>query len=183
MSSIAHLYTWNAINIQFPVFVTIKMATYCVGCGGDISEARVKRSLYSDASRHVMPLWSKLFDEELANRGMETLAHSLVTSTTGKICRRCFVVFERATKLLNSIKQDVAKAVEAFQQNGLLTLSEEAVRDCASAPPFKRLAIATDSTSPAVVVSMQHTFSQVTAKALAIIVTYTVSFLDTDILF
>ena len=37
------------------------MATHCVGCGNNISESKV--FVYSDASHHVMPLWSKLFDK------------------------------------------------------------------------------------------------------------------------
>ena len=30
------------------------MAMYCFGCGFDITDSRVKRSLYSDASEHVI---------------------------------------------------------------------------------------------------------------------------------
>ena len=65
-----------------------------------------------------------------------------------------FTVFERCTKLLNSVKQDVAKAVEIFQQDGLLTLSGETVTDHISTPAPKWLALATtNSASPAVMVN------------------------------
>ena len=112
----------------------IKVALYCFGCGNDILNSRVKRSLYTDAPQHVKPLWCKLFNEELENRGMEAQAQGLITSSSGKMCRRCFTVFEICTKLLNSVKQDVVKAVEIFQQNGLLTLSGETVTDHVSTP-------------------------------------------------
>ena len=125
------------------------MALYCVGCGDDILDSRVKRSLYTDASKHVKPLWCKLFDEELENRGMEAQAQGLITSSSGKMCRRCFTVFERCAKLLNSVKQDVAKTVEIFQQNGLLTVNGETIND-------KWLALATNSASPAVVVNNKN---------------------------
>ena len=49
----------------------IKMATYCFGCGDDITNSKVKRSLYSDASKYVRPLWFEIFDKELAGKGLE----------------------------------------------------------------------------------------------------------------
>ena len=47
------------------------MATYCFGCGDDITNSKVKPSLYSDASKHVRPLWLEISDKELANKGLE----------------------------------------------------------------------------------------------------------------
>ena len=45
MSSLAHLYTWNVIKNQFSGFVILKMATYCVSCGSNISESKLGRRL------------------------------------------------------------------------------------------------------------------------------------------
>ena len=45
------------------------MATYCFGCDDDITNSKVKRSLYSDASKHVRPLWFEIFDKELQTLG------------------------------------------------------------------------------------------------------------------
>ena len=56
------------------------MAMYCFGCGCDITDSRVKRSLYSDASEHVRPLWCKIFDKELVRKGIEVQAQPLITS-------------------------------------------------------------------------------------------------------
>ena len=56
------------------------MAMYCFGCGCDITDSRVKRSLYSDASEHVRPLWCKIFDKELVSKGIEVQAQRLITS-------------------------------------------------------------------------------------------------------
>ena len=129
------------------------MAMYCFGCGCDITDSRVKRSLYSDASEHVRPLWCELFDKELVSKGIELQAQRLITSESGKMCRKCFAMFERCAKLLDSIRLDVAKAVEILQQcNSLISFEEEITCNTPSTPAPKRAALATDSASPDVVV-------------------------------
>ena len=57
------------------------MAMYCFGCGCDITDSRVKRSLYSDASEHVIGryAWCKI-DKELVRKGIEVRAQRLITS-------------------------------------------------------------------------------------------------------
>jgi len=94
---------------------------------------------------------------------MEPQACRLITSDSRKMCRRCFTVFESCTKLLNSIRLDVAKAVKIFQQNGSLISTGKAEGeaitcslDYASAPTPKRLALATNSASPDVVVNFPN---------------------------
>ena len=57
-----------------------KMAMYCFGCGCDITDLRVKRSSYSDASEHVRPLWCETFEKELVIKGIEVQAQRLITS-------------------------------------------------------------------------------------------------------
>ena len=47
------------------------MPTYCFGCGDNITNSKVKPSLYSDASKHVRPLWLEIIDKEMANKGLE----------------------------------------------------------------------------------------------------------------
>ena len=54
------------------------MATYCFGCGDDITNSKVKRSLYSNASKHVRPLWFEIYDKELASKGLEAQARRLI---------------------------------------------------------------------------------------------------------
>ena len=39
------------------------MVIRCVGCGGDITNAKGKRTLCSEASQHVESLWCQLFDK------------------------------------------------------------------------------------------------------------------------
>ena len=56
------------------------MAMYCFGCGYDITDSRVKRSLYSNTSEHVRPLWCEIFDKEIVSKGIEVQAQRLVTS-------------------------------------------------------------------------------------------------------
>ena len=55
------------------------MVIRCVGCGGDITNAKGKRTLCSEASQHVEPLWCQLFDEELRRKGGDRDADDLVT--------------------------------------------------------------------------------------------------------
>ena len=51
------------------------MAMYCFGCGCDITDSRVKRSLYSDASEDVIGRYGvKSFDKELVRKGIEVQA-------------------------------------------------------------------------------------------------------------
>ena len=56
------------------------MAMYWFGCRYDITDSRVKRSLYSDVSEHVRPLWCEIFDKELVSKGMEVQAQWIITS-------------------------------------------------------------------------------------------------------
>ena len=53
---------------------------YYFRCGCDITDSRVKRSLYSDESECVRPLWCKIFDKELVRKGIEEQAQRLITS-------------------------------------------------------------------------------------------------------
>ena len=43
---------------------------------------RGKRSLSTEASQHVKPLWCRIFDEELERRGIQAQASSFVTTAT-----------------------------------------------------------------------------------------------------
>ena len=75
------------------------------GCGEDLIDARVRRSLETDSCQHVVPLWSQLFNDELQSREMSQLLRS-----GGKMCRRCLQTFERCTKLLDTVKSNVKKS-------------------------------------------------------------------------
>ena len=79
-SSIHYLYQWNIIlkKISFTSLTGIKMAMYCFGSGDDVTNSKLKRSLYSDASKHVWPF--EIFDKELASKGLEAQARRLITS-------------------------------------------------------------------------------------------------------
>ena len=75
------------------------MAMYCFGCGCGITDSRMKRSLYSDASEHVRPLWCKIFDKELVRKGIEVQAQRLITSESGIMTTVEFVVFKNLSKV------------------------------------------------------------------------------------
>ena len=130
----------------------------CVACGSDISTAKGRRLLCTEASNGVKVFWSELFDEELSRRGMSPQAAFLINNS-GRICRRCFTVYERCKKLLDSLKQDLCKAVDIFERENTfiptLDSSNRASNYSALPPAPKRRAIATSSSaSPTVVVSV-----------------------------
>jgi len=66
------------------------------------------RLLRTDSSRHVVPLWTSLMEEEYRARGKSDV--HLLIERDGKMCRQCFTTFERASKMLESISGSVAKA-------------------------------------------------------------------------
>ena len=74
------------------------MVIRCVGCGGDITNAKGKRILCSKASQHVELVWCQLFDEELRRKGRDGDADDLVTIR--KMCRKCFTFFENVQNRL-----------------------------------------------------------------------------------
>lgn len=97
------------------------MAVTCLGCGGDITEDRVRRLLQSEASKHVLPLWSSLFQDALSSSGVNFDVLDLVRSG-GKMCRQCFTALERCSRLVDDVKGRIQKAVHAVgsvsQQRG-----------------------------------------------------------------
>ena len=135
-------------------------AMICIGCGIDISDAKGKRSLSTGASQHVKPLWCRIFDEELERRGIQAQPSFFTTEIAGRICRRCFTCFDRCTKLIDSLKNGVGKAIEAFQRHDshlfCVNQTSHAIgvsmefRSSLHPPPPKRMAV--DSRSPDVVV-------------------------------
>ena len=50
------------------------MTMYCFGCGCDITDSRVKRTLYSEVSEYIRPLLYELFDKELVSKEIERQA-------------------------------------------------------------------------------------------------------------
>ena len=120
----------------------------------DITNAKGKRTLCSEASQHVEPLWCQPFDEELRRKGGDGDADDLVTIR--KMCRKCFTFFEKCTKSLNLLKENIIKAVEAFQRDNTADATVQSSTEAASAPPSsisssyayppaaKRLAVSVD---------------------------------------
>ena len=135
----------------------------CVGCGANISNTKGKQTLCSEASQHVQPLWCQLFDEELQCKGRDEQAYHLLS--IGKMCRKCFTCFEKCTKTLNLLKENVVKAVEVFQQVNMAdtivsphtaSLAPLHSHSYAHPPVTKRLAVSVNSSrSPDVVVGFK----------------------------
>ena len=103
----------------------------CVGCGQDISNANGRRLLYTDACRHISVIWAPFFDEQLNQRGLLPQASTFLdsrlqsgNSSLGRMCRRCFTVFERYGKMLSSIMETVAKAIDQLMEANIVTSDE-----------------------------------------------------------
>ena len=116
-----------------------EVAIMCVACGSDISAAKGRRLLCTEASSEVKAFWIEIFDGELARRGISPQGARLLTNgDSGRMCRRCFTVYDRCKKLLDSLKKDVCKAINfnwkmpsVFpQQRSLLTVLDPAFTQC-----------------------------------------------------
>ena len=93
---------------------TMDAAIMCLGCGRDITKEKGNRLLRTTTSGHVVtvvPLWSSLMDEEWRSRGIPSLgvAHSLV-DRDGRMCRQCFTIFEKVSKLWVTLKNSISEA-------------------------------------------------------------------------
>ena len=155
----------SVVSIIVSNMVSITMI--CIGCGSDISNVKGKRLLSTEASQHVKPLWCKLFDDALEQKGIQAQASPFVTTIEGRMCRRCFTCFERCTKLMDSLRKDVDKAVEVFQHDHNyfsvdLNPQSQAVGFTISTPsqsfshPPAPKRVAVDSQSPDVVVCIVY---------------------------
>ena len=89
------------------------MAVICLGCGKDIAGDKIKRVLRSSANRHVLPLWSCLFQEiveecRLSMDGREMAARG------GRLCSKCFSALQQLNRKIAAVKADMRKAMLAF---------------------------------------------------------------------
>ena len=151
------------------VFTSVhKMASLllCVGCGQDISNANGRRLLYTDACCHVSVIWAPFLDKQLNQRGLLPQASTFLdsrlqsgNSSLGRMCWRCFTVFERYGKILSSIKETVAKAIDQLMETNIVTSDEpknESADTFSASPVSKRLVLSANSSSPDVMVCMHH---------------------------
>jgi len=112
-----------------------RVAMHCVGCGIEVTHALGKRSLTSDSSCHVLPLWHDLFEVEIENRKMELDVVNYIPSP--KMCRKCFILFERCKDIIDKVKGKVKNAVEVFLSS--ITISNtSAAPGSRNARPYPR---------------------------------------------
>ena len=91
-------------------------SSFCLGCGCDATTIKGNRLLRTAASRHVVPLWSSLMEEEFRSRGI-SLPVQLLVDGNGRMCRQCFATFERPFKIWVGIKGGVSKAANVLFPN------------------------------------------------------------------
>ena len=128
-------------------------APSCLGCGKNIGEDRGKRLLHSESSKHVVPLWSSLFGDELRSRGKNLDVLGLVEHEGGRVCRRCFSALDRCTKLLDTVRAGITKAVDANEAVPT-TSSSSSLRIGIPPPTFSVPVTTSCSPSPEVMVSI-----------------------------
>lgn len=112
---------------------------YCVGCGESVRDDRHRRLLLSDATSHVIPLWTHIV--HLEGKVTEGRAKKLVKAGA-RMCRKCFTAYERCTKLMSVLQKSIANVVSSMQ--GDSSESDESDDHCeppTQPPPPKRLAI------------------------------------------
>ena len=131
--------------------MSLQLSQHCLGCGKDVASSAGTRCLGGDKSQHIVPLWISIFGDELQKRGEERERLLQYMTAGGKMCRKCFSAYERCMKIMHTLKQDVAKALDVTHAN---TSTDNAFL----APPApKKLAVSagTSSSSPDVSVSKQ----------------------------
>ena len=99
--------------VSIIIYNRASITMVCIGCRSNTSDMKGNWLLSTKTSQHVKPLWCKLFDEELEQKGIQVQASPFVTTIEGRMCRY-FMCFERCTKLMDLLRKDVDKAVEVF---------------------------------------------------------------------
>ncbi len=88
-------------------------AVICLGCGRNIVEDRVKKVLESSANRHVLPLWSYLFQEVVNENRLSLDVRDMVTRD-GRLCKKCFCALQHLSKKVTAVKTSMKKVLLAF---------------------------------------------------------------------
>ena len=133
----------------------------CLACVNAIlriaTTAKGNRLLKTDASAKVVPLISKLLEEEYLQREPndvntsvdEVNVHSLIYNN-GKMCRHCFTRYNRVTDLLDTLKGNVSNAVGVLSPNTRRCRADSALdaSAMASTPKRPRLCVSLGPESP-----------------------------------
>ena len=120
----------------------------CLGCGQNLEEVSYTRLLKSEASRHIIPLWTYILSQEL--QGERVISGINLVNRGGKICRTCFSAYDRCTKLMDTLRSSISQVAELLQDS--CTVEDPVI---ALEPPApKRVAVCSEpcSASPAVLV-------------------------------
>lgn len=137
----------------------------CFGCGCDLSgRSADRRRLVSPTSSKVVIQWKQLALQD--NDYDENELDNLITGSgkpdeSGKMCRKCFTAYERLADLTTTLKGNQSKFLEdTMKLKDNAALPPPAKRPCYSAvanitnvPTSSRLAQASATSSPPVVVS------------------------------
>ena len=130
--------------------MSLQLSQHCLGCGKDVASSAGTRCLSGDKSQHIVPLWISIFGDELQKRGEREILLQYMTDGR-KICRKCFSAYERCTKIMHALKQDVAKALDVIHAN----MSTDNTFLAPPAPKKLEVSAGTSSSSPDVSVNTQ----------------------------
>ena len=88
----------------------------CLGCGNNTKNDRHRRLLQSEQSRHVITLWSYIFNLEVQNTERETSdrrAQSLVDAG-GRMCRKCFTAYDKCTQMIVTLRKSIGNIADVI---------------------------------------------------------------------
>ena len=133
----------NGPTWLFTKYTAMPPSVHCLGCGQNLDQVSYKRLLNTEASCHIIPLWTYISQEP--HKGGRTCSGKGLVNVGGKMCRKCLSAYVRATKLLNILRESLAKAAEVLYESG----SDSDSESCGIlAPPSpKRAAICSESSS------------------------------------
>ena len=95
------------VFIDIEHVVTLAMdEILCLGCGKDIGGQSSNRRSLNSSSR-VQDVWKRLFQKKLEEKSIDLGLGDVLLSEVGLMCRSCFSIFERFSKLQQSIETNL----------------------------------------------------------------------------
>ena len=82
----------------------------CVACG-EVIKVKDGRNLSTSASNHLVSLWKDTIAEELARVNQVANLDLVLRERAGRICRKCFLAYERVMKAKTVVAENAANAV------------------------------------------------------------------------
>ncbi len=93
------------------------ISIYCFGCGTDLTSTPTeRRSLTSENNAHVAQVWKAfVVDENEPDVDLDCiLSGDGIPEKAGKLCRKCQSIYERYSKMHDTIQNNMKKAIDVM---------------------------------------------------------------------